>query len=385
MRRPIAWLVLACPLFFVAPATAQLIIVDQEPMRSRPNRFVYHLNQLNYDDCAEDGQLTFSANLTDATGLNLQVWAGEQCETEPARTDGTCWKVFEQGAGRRRQSVTVSARALLAGRTLVGASSPTEVSDPATLDECHDAVGAKRGTPLVVYFMLVQPADGRWLAYDSWSATYKLTSPRPPEQVAVHYATRDRAIVDFDYDATAPEDLFGFTVLCDPPNPLKSLGIEPIPVTDVVVYTSECREKSVLETDSLARTVSIGACGSVSATARSLEPWLFQGDIAYSFAVAAQDDYGNLGKPSRVVCEPRPIAETRVESCALMRRRPSPSFFWLATFVSCVLLARRRTRELCADTRRHAPATQNPSKTRAFTAQASYALRANRVHNPRGM
>jgi len=317
---------------------------------------------INKADCVADDVMTFPITATNFTGYSLQAWVGtSDCTQTAARTTlVTCWKVLDttvasgdSGLVNGSTSKQIHTRDIVSGYT-IGIASSGAVNGTAGATSTAGSGGADSGgtsgagatagsggtttatgsgqivsgtgvnacnqpnstvvqgaTAITVYFMLVDPSTFNAVASDSWSGTFKLVGPQPPDKVTAGIGG-NLLVVDYTYngmqvDATSN----GFNVYCDPPPGTRAAeeaglvddaGIGSAttcgaPVSDVLVPGNDPPADSKYR------------CGSGQHSSTQANATGLINNVPYNVSVAAVDTYENVGPLSALSCAvPQPIS-----------------------------------------------------------------------------
>lgn len=352
LLRRAAVLVAAAAVFLFLPSVARaqgLVILQKEslprilgdqPITKRPSGL--KPEGISHQDCIDDQKIRFSMQLAaPEPGASLQVWAGlggaSNCHDQTSRSgsNATCWPVVPGIPLEVSPVVDIPVRAIMAG------APPFKPVEPAQGDEMCGRIDLATISVQVLYFspgQLAQPSRS-----DEVSLEVDTVGPAPPsglrtlpgnQRIVVEWQnisgeggvsllTGVRAYCDVagggpqtPEEPSAPENCeevpvegdagedAGTTLVCDdagapppqaPPGAgcsspnLSSRGGEPIVPDEAFNQKYECGS---LFGSTGASLVATGAAG------RPLE-----NGTRYAVAVAATDDFANVGPLSGVVCE----------------------------------------------------------------------------------
>ncbi len=379
----------------VRPAHAQTLGVTAVTLpttgisATRPNRGRNLRNdQINYEDCHQNGAIDFSVALSGFTGLTLQVWAGNACEVQDNRINpniSNCNQIGEGIAATQINppTIRVPVKEILYLRTLAsgtssgntsgatagtggtstngaagedssgttGGSGGTSTASASDDDACIDKTSTTAYQNINVYFFLVDAGNNVVGTFVTWKATYKLSAPVPPDRVRVGIG-ENLLPVSFDYTtATGDTTINGYNFYCDPPPgdaAAKDAGVYP----DDAGVIPACSGSTALIAG--AHPDPNTQCGSAGPQSKGGNATGLIDGVAYNVAVATTDSYENLGVLSTVKCAvPQPITgffEAYTDAggkagggfCSFSSRREPLTWIGLLGVASCLLLRRRR-------------------------------------------
>jgi hypothetical protein len=297
---------------------------------------------LNQRDCAVDDHLAFPVTLAGYAGLSLQVWAGINCDQLFARKDAEaaqCWKVASLApTSSLPPPISIAVRDLLSGRTLAG---PGHHSDDPNI-ACRDTFGSPGPQSLSVYFMLVDASDSIQGTFASWTGSYKLAGPAPPDHVSLGVGNQ-QLLVSFSYEQISSDTTInGYQLYCEPDGAADSDAGSPACAASP---SSSSRLVAGASTDDI-QDLLCGGAGKAD-TRGKLDG--LTNDVPYNVAVATTDSYDNVGVLSSVACEaPRATVPGQAESGAEQTSKACsfsvshPSFPLLPSIALGLCLLRRR-------------------------------------------
>jgi hypothetical protein len=306
MRRH-SWFPSACVglgLWLVAaPALAQSIVVNN-PLR--PNRdengnpLNLKVNIVNRSECLADDFIRYPITLTGGSGLDLEVWAGSNCESlenRDSNVDG-CWLVFEDAAPSTG-NLDIRVQDIIAGK--VERSSYTALGS-GTDDACDKGNGSPETANL--HFFLINGSDeveatGTSTDAASLQVDFDLLGPEPPTGIEVGVG-EESLVVTFDAlddEDDTDGDISKYYVYCD----VAGQG-----VGGAGTDTSGCGSSNLVTGEP---PPDANRCGSTTRTSEEVQTnHELENGTLYAVGIAAVDNYGNPGNLSTIACAtPEPI------------------------------------------------------------------------------
>jgi hypothetical protein len=276
-----------------APASAQTVTVADiyEWMPDREDRV--RPTDINRADCVADATIEFKTTVRASSGT-FQVWAGTGCTDAQTRSQATmCVMVAE--ADTTVESLTISVQDML--QTKMPGAGPTTGMATA----CDSTSGSSKGVDIRLFFMVINPSDNTALATAEKVFTYDIFLPPAPTGVK---AAPGEESIELSFTPGEADDLKGYNFYCSPvgPPPAADGGAGPVASGDGTCTSS------TLVPGADAPTESASACGNVRGSALSGGTAQGEGesrllnDVEYAVAVAAVDDFGNVGKLSELAC-----------------------------------------------------------------------------------
>jgi hypothetical protein len=281
------------------PALAQSITVNtpQRPNREKngnPNRL--QPNQVNRSECLAGDFIEYPIVVSGITsGVDLEVWAGTNCEAldNRASNSATCWLVFSSG-NPQSTNIDIQVRDVITGA--LDKSVYTNPGD-GTADACDKGESSSRTVPL--NFLLVD--SGKEVVGKPTSAPsfdFDLLGPEPPEGVEVGVG-EESLVVTFDSadEEETDDDVSKYYVYCD----VAGEGAGGAG-TDASGCGSAALEPGQPPPDA-------NRCGSTTKLSQELQTDddLENGTL-YAVGIAAVDTFGNPGNLSEIACAtPEPI------------------------------------------------------------------------------
>ena len=337
---------LGCTLLaFARPSAAQSVTLNPLSIThsdsGRPNL----LNtQLNHHDCVVDDVLSFPVTLAGYAGLKLEVWAGFGCDDVSARVIAgatQCWKLASFAPNSSRPPpISIPMRDLISGYTLPSVD-PSSASDPNSA--CQGPIDAPGATNLSVYFMLIDPSSFAVQgAFATWTATYKLTAPRPPDHVSLGVGN-EGLVASFSYDQIpADQTSNGYQLYCEP----KAGG-----TGDSDAGPPTCAPSARLVVGASTDDIQDLLCGTAGKADTEGQIGGLTNNLPYNVAVAAIDTYDNVSTLSQIACA-APLAtvpgqtdsggEQTSKACSFALGRPSFPLLPSVALGLCLLRRRRR-------------------------------------------
>ncbi len=283
---------------------------------------------INLADCKNGDVITFPLTLSGSRSYSLQAWAGVQCEDKVQRAavnQDLCWHLGTLAAIDGSLQVPLPVRDILSGRTV--ASDPCAVGDPIYLPQA-----------LKVYFLLVDAATLEAVSSDSWSATFKLTRPTPPDQVSVGIG-QEELLLHFAYsELSADTTLNGFEAYCDPAPGSSHEG------APGAADPGTCQPSAVLAAGTEVEDLAAHRCGAAARTASTATIGSLTAGVSYNVGLAAWDSYGNESLLSPVVCQvpSEKLEQNMTSSACAFSRRGSTLPLLVVSSLAGLLAARRR-------------------------------------------
>jgi hypothetical protein len=257
---------------------------------------------VSLQDCLDNQSIQFPLVLSNfEPGAILQAWAstGADCSDQTQRTsvDRLCWYLNASLSASTNPIFTIPVRQIMAG-----ALAPTTPADPAT-----DAICGQVGrTPISVEFLYFSPTN---LSLATTSTTSSVTvntvGPAAPTGLS-HLPGNTRIKVSWDAIGEGGTVLMtGVKVYCDQNQPLAA--------TDDAA-AQDCYSPNFVNADGTVILPDkdfdakymcgslVGSTGS-SVIARSVDGHPLVNGTTYAVAVAATDDFNNVGPLSDVQCE----------------------------------------------------------------------------------
>ena len=360
LRRVLALLATALTLSLAARAGADAstatVTMPASPTHIEPspgragnlnNTFITH------NDCEVDDVISFSVNLGGSyAGNTLQAWAGTGCDTDTSRGQTTtasvsCWLVGQTVPTSNTVNMQIHVRDILYGKTVLatgnctttgtggsggtagtsgtagtdtgGTSGTGGTTDTTTCtgittppgynlisgtsdEACNPSnVSSTAAASVGVFFLLVGPnTQTKVSSVASWSATYKMYAPSPPDQISTSVGD-GLLIVNFKYGSGTPADPpTGYNFYCVPSNAIDGadagstdLNCDPVPAA---LAAGTLPGKEAIH------------CGSAAAMSERGNATGLTNFTAYRVAVSTTDAYGNAGLLSGSACQiPEPV------------------------------------------------------------------------------
>jgi hypothetical protein len=259
-------------------------------------QLAHHPEGINFEDCVEEQQIEIPLVLTGfEAGGSAQAWASEtgvDCSVASNRS-GPCWSVVADVPLAPTVEVKVPVRALVAR------NAPSA---------CRDGIAARR-TIQFLYFSPTDPTTAA--ASNSVSFDVDTALPAAPTGLALHEGD-GRLLATWDPDPTVST----FALFCDACGSI-DLANHPCGVTT----------------------------GSAGSTIRVAYTNALDNGRSYAVAVAAVDDYENVGPLSSPVCAtPQPSSGTETNRCSFAIPRSEPASIVLVLGVGLFLRVRRARR-----------------------------------------
>jgi hypothetical protein len=306
MRRH-SWFPSACAslgfLLVTAPALAQSISVGNA---LRPNRdengnpLNLQVNIVNRSECLADDFIRYPITLSGGSGLDLEVWAGSNCESLENR-DGNldgCWLVYED-ASPSTDNIDVRVQDIIAGK--VDRASYSALGS-GTDEACDKGNGSPETANL--HFFLINGSDevaatGTSTSGGSLQVDFDLLGPEPPTDIEVGVG-EESLVVKFDAlddEDDTDGDISKYYVYCD----VAGEG-----VGGAGTDASGCGSSLLVPGEP---PPDANRCGDTTRTSEEVQTDddLENGTL-YAVGIAAVDTYGNPGPLSAIACAtPEPI------------------------------------------------------------------------------
>ena len=326
---------------FARPSAAQSVTLNPIVTHSESGRGNDLLqSQLDRHDCLAGDELNFAVTLQNYPARLFEVWAGVGCDNVLARTIAQatqCWKLASFLPTSSSPIVQISVRDLLSGYTLAG---PGQSSDDPNI-ACRTAFESTSAATLSVYFMLIDPASNAVVgSLATWTATYKLTGPVPPDHVSLGIGNQ-KLLAAFSYDeGVADTTINGYQLYCEP---------NANTLADSDAGAPACAPSARLVPGASTDAIQDLLCGTADRADTVGQIAGLTNNLSYNVAVAATDTYENVGVLSPVACA-APLAtvpgagnEQTSKACSFALGRPSFPFLPSMALGLC-LLRRRRPR-----------------------------------------
>lgn len=355
MRRP-SWFPSACVslglLLATESAFAQMLSVGNALRPSRDkngNPLSLKVYEVNRSECLADDFIRYPVTLSGGSSVNLEVWAGSNCETienRDSNVDG-CWLVFED-ANPSTGNIDIRVQDVIAGK--VDRSSYTALGS-GTDAACDKGDGSAETANL--HFFLINSSDGVAATGTSTSGQplqvdFDLLGPEPPTGIKAGVG-EESLVVKFDAldDENDTEgDISKYYVYCDEAGSgVGGAGTDnPSGCSSSVLIPGEAPPDA-------------NRCGDTTRTSEQVQTDddLENGTL-YVVGIAAVDKFGNPGELSEIACAtPEPIngffEQYRAAGgkggggfCSLSRTDTARSLWLTAAGLATALFVRRRVK-----------------------------------------
>jgi len=272
-------------------------------------------NRINFADCLANDSIKLTVELQNYDGYALEVWAGVACDVtvnRPPSANATCWQVYSKQPDDVIQSIEFSVQDFLRGRTRAGVAN--DDTPPTAEAACEATSSVSSAQTLQAYVTLID-ANNVVGAQASSRFAYRLNGSPPPE---FSVSSGDgQLILNFTPGAIQLDAHFaGTQFFCDPPpgDPNATANATDAGSEDVM-----CRPSVELIGGSSAASLQHLRCGEAKAdVTRGIADGLVNG-VPYTVAVAAVDNFGNVGPLSPPQCEvphAKPASDNRAEACS---------------------------------------------------------------------
>ncbi|HEY4106259.1 MAG TPA: hypothetical protein VGM44_20305 [Polyangiaceae bacterium] len=337
-----------------APGRAQVASnasIDVSVVSHSIPRTGFRLNdQINYADCRDGDVISFPLTLTNRGSYQLEAWtsvSGVDCGLTQSRTGQLptpCWKLFSATPGMNLLIVSVHVRDILAGFfTDLSSVAPGALISGTGIEACTDGQPLSFVTPFNVTFLLVDPSDASMQAEASWSGTFKISGPQPPNGLGL--VKGDGALdAHFFYSGNTGADvtLNGYQFYCDPPpNVAVDAGTAP---DGGALDCADSLTTTTLVPGQVPDGLEYNQCATADRNATSAKITDLANGIPYRVAMAAVDTYSNIGPLSMIACGMPLRSDQEVKACSFSPRPVHSSLGWFGLVASGCWLGRRRNR-----------------------------------------
>lgn len=305
--------------------------------RGRPYFSISRPWWISYDDCIANDTWTFSLSVRQVSNP-IEIWAGtENCATNRSRTDrGQCWIVAREAQLDETVDIRVPVRNVVARRL-----NTTLPPEGITADVCDDSTDPS-GESVTFYFMIEEGGQAdeyfAWDASDNGGTGFDTLGPEPPSNISVGVGESQLSVELGRFDEEVDRDRFeAFCVPAGTTNAEAGLGgtgtVEP---GIIDAGGSFAIGDGGLDAGNLDASTGVGngngsgssdagggaapaacftevlrsgqrppegySCGTTSETSGTLNTTRLANGTTYAVAVAGQDNIGNAGITSNIVC-----------------------------------------------------------------------------------